>query len=625
MQFIQFIYFKKVIKDSFIIPLFILSYYLFFLSLEKCLDGEGICCMKFEWMKKKIIQELFSCLLSIILLELIIFKKISWLHAIHFTFAFIYFYSYSHGINFDDHGLYNIKYYFIILIFFIITLTIIIYILSIKNKKIIFLIILILLNLLYLIQEVIYNFSNCNEWVKGLNKTSLDNNIKKNECKIRIPKHCYYKIGKNFLESIPCTHISHNPRLFIIQKSKSPFINKYSTNLGFPLTNHNDKYLQRMNGISFKKLYLNDVIDMNNLSLFNSLNDIRPEVSVDFSKNQTGIFNVNINYNKSLSEEKKKLEKLTNPYSNNIIILFLDSVSRANSIRQLKKTLKFFERYMPYNGYKNFHSFQFFKYHSHKFFTIGNYPILFYGDRNRENRKRINYYFSKNGFITSLASDACLNDFTESLRNISSDEIYEHEYIMCDPNYINVNSKLKCMYGRLHVEFLFEYINQFWRKYKDNRKFSAILTNFAHENSLERLKFMDKIIYNFFNELYKSHLLKDTSIFLLSDHGVAIPSIYYLNDFFQIEKSLPMLYIFVNDRKNVTYYSQYKYIYENQQTFITGFDIYNTIIHLLYGDQYETNKTVEIISKNGKSLFTMIDSKARSPKNYTPMDLDICI
>ena len=29
---------------------------------------------------------------------------------------------------------------------------------------------------------------------KGLNKTSLDNNIKKNECKIRIPKHCYYKI-----------------------------------------------------------------------------------------------------------------------------------------------------------------------------------------------------------------------------------------------------------------------------------------------------------------------------------------------------------------------------------------------------------------------------------------------
>ena len=120
----------------------------------------------------------------------------------------------------------------------------------------------------------------------------MDNNIKKNECKIRIPKHCYYKIGKYFLESNPCVRISHNPRLYIIKNSKSPFINKNSMNLGFPLTNHNNKYLKRMNGISFKKLYLNDVIDMNNLSLLNSLNNIRPEISVDFSKNQTGIFKV---------------------------------------------------------------------------------------------------------------------------------------------------------------------------------------------------------------------------------------------------------------------------------------------------------------------------------------------
>ena len=36
-----------------------------------------------------------------------------------------------------------------------------------------------------------------------------------------------------------------------------------------------------------------------------------------------------------------------------------------------------------------------------------------------------------------------------------------------------------------------------------------------------------------------------------------------------------------------------KYIYENQQTFITGYDIYNTIVHLLYGDNYNSiqNKT----------------------------------
>jgi len=313
------IYVKKIVANLFIIALFILSYYLFFLSLEKCFDGEAICCMKFKWMKKKVIQELFSCFLSIILLELIIIKKISWFHSIHFTFVFIFFYSYSHGIYFDDHGLYNIKYFFVILIFFIISLTIIIYILSIKNRKIIFLIILILLILLYIVQELIYNFSNCNDWVKGLNNTYLENNIKKNECRIRIPKYCFYKIGKYFLDRTPCSKTSHNSRLHIIKNSKSPFINKNTIHFGFPLTNHENKFLYKMNGITFKKLYCNEIIDMNNLTLLNSLNDSKPEVSVDFSKNETGVFNVNINFNRTLSDERKNLENLTNPYSNNIL------------------------------------------------------------------------------------------------------------------------------------------------------------------------------------------------------------------------------------------------------------------------------------------------------------------
>ena len=128
---------------------------------------------------------------------------------------------------------------------------------------------------------------------------------------------------------------------------------------------------------------------------------------------------------------------------------------------------------------------------------------------------------------------------------------------------------------------MFEYMNQFWKKYKNNRKFSLLLTNFAHTSSIEILKYMDDVLYNYFNNLFEENLLKDTSVFLLSDHGTGIPSIYFLNDFFQIEMRLPMLFILINDRKNVTYESQYKYLNNNQQTFITGFDIYNTKIHII--------------------------------------------
>ena len=124
------------------------------------------------------------------------------------------------------------------------------------------------------------------------------------------------------------------------------------------------------------------------------------------------------------------------------------------------------------------------------------------------------------------------------------------------------------------------------------------------------------IKYNYFYKLFDDNLLKDTSVFLLSDHGVAIPSIYYLNDFFKIEKVFPMFYLLIHDKSEMNYESQYQYLHNNQQVFITGFDIYDTIIFLIYGDKYQTNKTVNITSELGKNLFEKINPKKRSPKNY---------
>ena len=314
------------------------------------------------------------------------------------------------------------------------------------------------------------------------------------------------------------------------------------------------------------------------------------------------------------------------------MVIYIDSVSRAYSVRQLKKTLKFFERFISFKGnsnYKfpqeNYHSFQFFKYHSHQNYTAGNYPILFYGNYRNESNKYITLYLKRNGFVTSYIADTCYNDFTRSFHNFSFDDIYDHHFALCDPNFMGPTQRLFCYYGKIHVEFMLEYINQFWRKYEDNRKFSLFLTNFAHEGSFEKLKYIDNIIYKFLNDMFNEHLLKDTSIFLLSDHGIAIPSIYYLNDFYKYEKNLPMLYLLINDRKNVSYEFQYKYLNQNQQTFITGFDIYNTIINLIYGDKYGTEESIDSISIYGKSLFSDINPMIRSPKNYNSMDLYACV
>ena len=618
-----------------IIFFFSLSYFFFFLSLEKCLEGEGTCCRKFKWMKKKVIEELISCILSIILLELMIFKIISLLHLIHFVIVFIIFYLYSSGIDFDDHGYYNLKYFFVILSFFVVLIFILNYLLFHRKKKAITIFVLISIIIIYSFKESFFNLINCYDWPKGLNNTFIDNKKGKYGCIIKIPKYCPYKIGKYFLDRdrfSTCSKQELNPKALILKYSKSPFINKNTLHIGFPLTNKDKNFFFDISHQEYRNYFFKKLIDMNNLSLLNSLNEDIPEISVDFSKNKNGIVNINLNYNKTLSEERKKLERLTNPFSNNIFILFIDSVSRANSIRQLKKTLKFLESFTSFSGNSNskfpdekFHSFQFFKYHSHKYFTSGNYPILFYGRHRNQTKEYITLHLKRNGFITGYSADICYNDFTRTFHNFTYDDIYDHEYIICDPNYRQLKSKLNCYYGKLHVEYMLEYINQFWKKYKNNRKFALVLTNFAHENTLERLKYIDNIIYNHLNRLFEENLLKDTSFFLVSDHGVAIPSIYYLNEFFKIEKVLPMFYLLVNDIKNKSYESQYKYLYNNQQTFITGFDIYNTILHLIYGNKYGTNITAKIISKNGKSLFNKIIQKKRNPKMFSSMEKKFCV
>jgi hypothetical protein len=292
-----------------------------------------------------------------------------------------------------------------------------------------------------------------------------------------------------------------------------------------------------------------------------------PEVEVDFSKNIFGEMNINLNYNKTLSEQRIMLEKNTTPYSNNIIILYIDSVSRVNSIRQLKKTLKFFEEFMSYKGASQakypsikFHSFQFFKYHSFTFHTPSNYPLLFYGRSRNSSIVLITKYLKENGFVTCYSGEWCDKDNTRTLHNLTNEEVYDHQFIICDPNKDNANiNTIRCLYGKQTIEHLYDYGKQFWKKYKDNRKFLSIVSNDGHEGTLEVLKFADNIIFNFLNNLFIDNLLKDSSIILLSDHGVGMPSIYYPYDFYKLEEHLPMLYMIINDRENISYEEQYGY------------------------------------------------------------------
>ena len=112
----------KSIKYTFTIINFFLIYYLYFSSLETCNQGIDKCCTKYRWIELKIKEEVFSCILMEIMMQLIIHKYISKLHIIHIIFVFGYFYYKSHGLNFHDHGYFNFFYYLIMLLIFTITI-----------------------------------------------------------------------------------------------------------------------------------------------------------------------------------------------------------------------------------------------------------------------------------------------------------------------------------------------------------------------------------------------------------------------------------------------------------------------------------------------------------------------
>ena len=626
--------------------LFFLSYFLYYLSLERCMQGIFECGKKIEWINRKLTQAILSSIIICILLELIILNIITKLHLIHVLIFQYIFYIYSHGQDFYDHGLYNFLGYIIIIFINMILLfpfNIIIYLNKNKKKKALFLYSPFLIFFFFFYILAIRPNLSCKDWSKGLNDTYIDNDTKIFGCQIQIPKLCLYRIGTYFLDISKIYNIECGRDLTLKEKtlkfSNSPYINKNTIRFGYPLTNKDPICLNysRDKNIIFSYVKKN-LIDMDNKELLDKAKVNNPEIIVDFSKNKYGELIINVNYNKTLSKERQNLENNIKPFSKNIMILYFDSVSRNNGLRKLKKTFKFIEKFMNYKGYSNklfpdekYHAFQFFKFHSFQFHTTGNYPKLFYGRNRGKNMVRITKYLKKNGYVTAFSNDMCKLDSCSLPHFMSQKEISDHEYLICDINRKHTNSMIKrCLYDKINIAYQLNYGYQFWVKYKKNRKFLLIVNNDGHEGTLEVLKYSDEYLYKFLNNLFEENLLKDSTILILSDHGCPMPSIYYFSNFYHYEQDLPMLYILSFDRKNLSYDEQYNHLHKNQQKFITAYDVYNTIGHLIYGKSYKKIKNKEESdkdtpkTKNGKSIFSRIDSN-RTPLDYTDMNVNVCI
>ena len=616
----------------------------------------------------------YDCLKSscyiILALFLIEFKICKVYQLSIITIVYILFFITNRGQNIDGHGTLN-SIVFIVTVFlgqiFILFLFFLRYLYNKNRIIVISLLLTVFISSIIIYKEKIEDKIKCKNWDIGLNNTKLDNNKEIYPCEIIYPnKRCFLNFLGPYLDfsrNKSCLIRNDLEKYYLKSVSKSKYINENTKRIGFPITTFKDNYNLKKQQNS-KNLYneiMNNLIDMDNADLLKKLGKKeKPEVVLDYSKNEYGEVHINLNYDEELSKERKKLEKNSKPLYDNIIFLFFDAISRKHFTHVFKKTSAYINNFFKYEGYSNekdksqkYHGFQFFKQHSFKEFTLGNSVPMFYGKPFYEKRiDSIIGEFKDNGFITANLNGICHKEpfyYDWQLKEGMERNFVEFDHEMfslnCDPNYFDVDNPhginkgessvfRRCLYGKENIEYLFDYGIQFLESYKNNRKFLRFSIPNGHEFSGQASKYIDEPLYIFLNYIFENDLMKNSALIFSADHGLSILVLYkFLQSFDQeIEVNNPLLMFILSDKKNMSYEEQYGNIYKNQQTFVTTYDIYHTFRDILYRkDNPVTQKGLDKKGESfnpkkhylGSSLFGYIDPKERFCENY--IDIGDCM
>ena len=587
-----------------------------------------------------------------------------------FLVSYLTFFIVYRGISLEAHGTYNM----IVFIFFMILGQIFVFIIFLfkiiyQRKKwvAIGIISTIIISSLIIYKIKVEDKIKCKDWEIGLNNTKLDNDKSKYPCSIKIPnKRCNLNfLGPHFdlSKGKMCSQRKEEEKTNLLEKSNSPYITPNTKRIGFPITTHkeNFKLMVQQESVNLYREIMKNLIDMDNQEVLENLGaKEKPEVVLDYTKNEYGELDINVNFDQDLSTERKNLEKDTNPLYDNIIFIFLDGISRNHFSRVYKKSAEFIKKFMPYEGRINdkepsqkYHGFEFFKQHSLKDFTLGNFVPMFYG---------LPYYWQKiesiigefknKGFVTGSSNSICDKEgfyYNWQLKPGMERKFIEFDHEMfginCDPNIFDVKNPFnllmgessifrRCLYGKENVEHSFEYGRKFLEAYSNNRKFLRLCITDGHELTGQVSKYVDEPMANFLNYIYDNNYLKNTALILSSDHGLNILVLYKLLQSMdqEIEMFNPILFFILSDKEGKSYEEQYENLQINQQNLITTYDVYHTLKYLL--NQKDEPVTIKGIQSSGEifdpkinflgtSLFHYIDPSERQCSNY--IDIHECI
>lgn len=604
----------------------ILGIFFYISSLEKCeLDNEGECYkLFFPRVKELVYKIIFSGFLFSITYIIPLLKKDSnslMVFILSFITQFLL-YLKDDGTNFKSHGGYN-RILFICITIIFTFLNISLYIIYQIYKKIqkfysIVFTLLIMFYLFFSIGPIISN--SCGEWNIGLNSTKINNSI---GCKFSQPKICWLKIFDGFFDISKISGINKcNNNNNNDDKNSTEFFYKNAKILAFPETQR-FTFEER----AYKNIQKNILENMNDISSLPKSAMEEFEVILDRTDKENPFVKINVPKDQNLIDHKNELWRTLDPnkkpLTENVLLIFLDTVSRPQFKQRLPKVWNWINKFYN-NKESKIEAFQFFKYNA----PIANTNLSFgpvitgtHPNKRDVTNKLIYSNFKERGFITAHSINFCTGtpvSYEPDDTKFFYWENFDFEFfsIFCDPNFTTYGKEYsmfkgpysifrKCLYGKDTFEYLLDFGDLFWNNYSEQKKFMQLSFMDAHEITLETIKYLDQPLLDFLEKNEKNFIEKDTTLIFMSDHGLHMNGFGHALELDDIitELTVPSLFVLLPRKLADGKYGEN--LKKNENVMIGNYDIHN-MLQDLSGKSY--------YSRWGDSLFNDMSKKKRECK-----------
>lgn len=268
----------------------------------------------------------------------------------------------------------------------------------------------------------------------------------------------------------------------------------------------------------------------------------------------------------------------------NVIILFLDSVSRVNFRRNFPETRKVLVeelKAIELNGYNRVAD-----------NTFPNLLPILAGMSEAQIREtcwkhETDYFddckfiwkdFANLGFRTAYVEDfpdiAAFN-FEKSGFKKQPTDYYGHNFL--SEAYKLMFFQRDCLNGIPETEMVFKWCYDFMKLFQNDKHFGIFATSrFTHTNNMNRANLADSILKRYLRMMKYDGLMKNTFLFIMSDHGVRY------GDFRETvigcrEVNLPAFYIVPPDSFEHQFPQSFQILGENAHRLTTPYDFHETL------------------------------------------------